>query len=102
MPLRRNLLAFALALLLLGLQHQGYVHAITHLGPKHETGLTAPAAAEACAQCALLASGTDGVPSSFVPAFAVGTPSGHAIVRFASRPVAAPAVYASRAPPVLP
>lgn len=101
MSVRRTFLAFALAFLLLGLQHQGYVHALSHLGSKHEAGMAAPAGAEACAQCALLASGADGVPGSFVPAFAAGAPAGHAIARFTSRPVAAPAVYASRAPPVL-
>jgi hypothetical protein len=99
--LRRNFLALALAFLLLGLQHQGYVHALAHLAPKHEAGFTSQPVAEACAQCALLGSGAEGIPSSFVPAFAVCAPAGHASAPFASRPVEAPAVYSSRAPPVL-
>ena len=70
MTLRHHISAFVLAFLLLGLQHLGFVHAIEHLRSKHETGYVAPSlAADACAQCALLASGTDAVASSSAPAF---------------------------------
>jgi len=103
MTFRRNISALALAFLLLGLQQLGFVHAFEHLRSKHEAGYALPpVAAEACAQCALLASGTDAVASSFAPAFATPGFVVPASTRFASRAVEAPAAYASRAPPVLP
>jgi hypothetical protein len=99
---RRAPLAFLLAFLLLAFQQQVAVHALEHRPVQVETGFTAPAEPSApCATCELLASGADSVAASAFVSPAFAGPHGFATVAFRSRAVAAPAAYASRAPPEL-
>jgi hypothetical protein len=98
---RRFLLPFLLSFALLGLQHETAVHAFAHYADRQADGLTAPHAALACTVCELLASGGDGAPATFAASALPGAPPQAAATGFATRAVAAPAVYASRAPPVL-
>lgn len=100
--MRRARLAFLFAFLLLAFQQQVAVHALEHRPAQVETGFTAPAEPSApCVTCELLASGADSVAASGFVSHPVAEPPGFANVSFRSRQVAAPAVYASRAPPEL-
>ena len=101
--MHRRLVAFVVAFLLLGMQQEAQLHALTHLRDQlqrsHEQGLQILSADTACAECALLAGG-----SGVVPADSTATPP--PIARFAapvaavpSRAVAAPSYYSSRGPP---
>jgi len=94
-----------LALLLLSLQHQGYVHPIAHLAGfaphSQETTLSGSQIAADCVECALLAAGTNAVngeSASTAAAIAAGAPPRTA---FVSRAADAPSWFHSRAPPVL-
>jgi hypothetical protein len=105
LPMRRSILPAILSFLLLFMQQEAQVHALSHLGPQlarsHETALVAPHADAACAECALLAAGTllafgqQADPVSAVPA--ADGPRG----TFPSRAAESPAWFRSRAPPVL-
>jgi hypothetical protein len=97
--MRRPFFALALALLLLGFQHLALTHAYAHRGTHHEDGARTTDRAEACLACELLASGADGIPASSVASCLSPAPMGVSSVAFATRAVAAPAFYASRAPP---
>ena len=104
-PRLRILLSVVFALLLLGMQREVQVHALQHLGgvmhPAHEQGIQAPAADVTCLECSLLAGGTAVVAAEFpaLPTAAVGAL--RAINTVASRSLAAPSYYSSRAPPPL-
>ncbi len=104
-PRLRILLSVVFALLLLGTQREVQVHALQHLGgvlhPAHEQGLQAPAADVTCLECSLLAGGTSVVAAGFpaLPTAVVGALRANNTT--ASRPLAAPSYYSSRAPPTL-
>jgi hypothetical protein len=101
----RILLTVVFALLLFGMQREVQVHALQHLGgllhPAHEQGIQAPAADITCLECSLLAGGSSAVAAEFpaLPPTAVGAL--RAVSRVASRSLAAPSYYSSRAPPPL-
>ena len=102
--MQRFILALVVSLLLVGTQHEARRHALEHLRPlltrTQDVGFHAPAAEVMCAECALSAAGADAIAS------AVGAHSGSAPTRerptfaHASRAVAAPSYFQSRAPPV--
>lgn len=100
--MRRAFLALLLSFLLLGMQQAVAVHSFEHLGTSREQGATVPHEGAPCDTCELLASGTNGIPTSIHWTAATATQPHAAPVAFASRPVAAPAGYSPRAPPVLP
>jgi hypothetical protein len=101
--MRRSTLVFVFALLLLSLQHQGYVHPLTHLafdGPR-ETIVTNAHADDACVTCALLAGGFNAVPASVPLLAAEAPPSSLVFYSHHSRAGEVPAWFESRAPPSL-
>ncbi len=59
--MRRTALLAVLSFLLLSMQHEAQVHALSHLGPQlarsQDTAFVAPHADVACVECALLANG---------------------------------------------
>jgi hypothetical protein len=99
-----RLLALLFAFLLLGMQQEAQLHAISHIGGElqrpHDQGLQLPVDAP-CAECALLAGGSTAAPadSASFHAFAAGfaAPRGTA----PSPAFPAPTYYHSRAPPSL-
>ena len=101
----RPLIVLLFALLLLGMQHQVQVHALQHLGsvlhPKHDPGLQTQVVDASCVECALLAAGTSAIAGSHdaVPAVAIIAERLHFAI--ATRRLAAPSYYSSRAPPSL-
>ena len=103
--MRRPVLFAVLALLLLAMQQQAYVHPITHLAgrtaPVPESALSTSGPAVDCIDCALLAGGFNVVfdapaPSPSLVQFA-GLP--HRGFEFVAKE--APTWFRSRAPPVL-
>lgn len=103
--MRRGILFAVLSFLLLAMQNEGMVHPLGHfdtrLARPDRTEATLPHAVAACAECALLAAGSDAVRGD-VPALQFPTPETQgALTAFRSRTVAAPVHFASRAPPVL-
>jgi hypothetical protein len=103
--MRRAIRFAVLSLLLLSLQHQGYVHPIAHLAGfaphSRETTLSVPQLAADCVECALLASGTNAVHGESVPMLAAVAADGPAQIAFRSRAADSPSWFHSRAPPVL-
>ena len=103
--MRRPVLYIVLSFLLLALQHEGLVHPFVHLGSPlarpDKTELVPPQAGGACAECALLATGSSAVLGD-LPALQSSAP---VVERekfaFLSRTTDAPSYYSSRAPPVL-
>ena len=103
--MQRIVVTFLLSLLLVGTQQEAQRHALEHLRPlltrAHDVGFQSPVVEVACAECALLVGGADAV------IFAVDALPGPAPDRerlafvYASRALAAPAYFQSRAPPVL-
>jgi hypothetical protein len=103
--MRRAIRFAVLSLLLLSLQHQGYVHPIAHLAGfaphSQETTLSGSQVAADCVECALLAAGTnavDGEPVSMAAAMAADV---HLRTALVSRAADAPSWFHSRAPPAL-
>ena len=103
--MRRPVLYAVLTLLLLVMQGQALVHPFAHLDPRAahpdrvEAGL--PHAVAVCAECALLAAGSDTIHrDASGPQLAPGAIRG-ALTAFRSRATAAPVYFASRAPPIL-
>ena len=101
--MRRPILFAVLSFLLLFMQLEAQVHALSHLGPQlarsHLTELIAPHVDEACVECALLTAGTSGVLGD-APALApMATATQRALLAFQSRAVDFPAYFSSRAPP---
>ena len=103
--MQRRLLTLIFAFLLLVMQQAEHAHALGHIGDwfhtSHDRALYLPDFESQCGICAMFAGGSTAaigsatpLPPPFVgfatPAFAV-----------ASRSVAAPSYYASRAPPTL-
>jgi hypothetical protein len=103
--MQRVILTFLLSLLLVGMQQESQRHALEHLRPlltrAHDVGVQAPVADDACAECALLAGGTDAVVSVFEALPSTAQNSEHGSFAFTPRAVAAPSYFQSRAPPIL-
>ena len=101
--MRRPAFIIVLALLLLSLQHQGYVHPLTHFafdGPR-DTAVTNAQADVPCLECALLASGVDAA-HAYNHLLASAPPPSSVIFRsYHSRAGEVPAWLHSRAPPTL-
>jgi len=102
---RRQLLAFAFSLLLVGMQVGAQLHALGHdgelLARPHGAALLVPGAAESCAVCASFAGGSHAIPNS---AQTIGISTPHVALStsaFASIAGAPPAYYQIRAPPTL-
>ena len=101
----RPLAAFALSLLLTGMQLGAQLHALEHDGERlarpHGAALIVPAADGACAICAAFAGGAHASPAPD-HRFVADWPADSRVARestiFAG---AAPAYYQSRAPPAL-
>jgi hypothetical protein len=103
--MRRAILFAVLSLLLLSMQHQGYVHPIAHLADRaphsQETVLSAPQATVDCIECALLAAGTNAVHGESPAVLPVEAVEVHARSGFRSRVADFPSWFESRAPPIL-
>ena len=101
----RPFIALLFALLLLGMQHQVQVHALQHLGsvlhPKHDPVLQTQIADASCVECALLAAGTSAIAGNHDAAPAVALIGERMHFAIATRRLAAPSYYSSRAPPLL-
>jgi hypothetical protein len=103
--MRRAVLFAVLSLLLLSMQHQGYVHPIAHLAGfaphSQETTLGAPQVELDCVECALLAAGTTAVRGELGVLLPAATVERNAHTAFDSRAADVPSWFHSRAPPVL-
>ncbi len=101
----RAILVAIFALLFFSMQREAQVHALVHAGgvlhPAREQAMQAPAVDGSCLECSLLAGGPSALvgdlPSSPSPMVA----SPRAVTSMASRSLAAPSFYSSRAPPPL-
>jgi hypothetical protein len=60
----RGFLVLAFALLLLGMQQESLLHALSHFSPAQEQQELTPLNDVPCVQCALLAAGSSALPSS--------------------------------------
>ena len=103
--MRRGILFAVLSFLLLSMQNEVLVHPLGHLGSRvaRPAGPEAalPHAVDACAECALLAAGSDAVRGN-VPSLHFTAPATQgALTAFRSRAADAPVYFASRAPPAL-
>ena len=103
--MRRPVLYVVLSFLLLVMQGQALVHPFAHLDPRSarpdRVEAALPHAVPVCAECALLAAGSDTVHGNAPAAqLASGSIRG-ALTPFRSRATAAPVYFASRAPPTL-
>jgi len=103
--MRRGILFAVLSFLLLAMQNEGMVHPLGHVDTRvarpDRPEAALPHDVAACAECALLAAGSDAVKGD-VPALQVPPPATHgALTAFRSRAVDAPVHFESRAPPVL-
>jgi len=94
-----------LAILLLTMQFQGSVHALSHSGnwlhEQHQQGLQPPQQGEVCTLCALFAGGSSAAvcdAAAFAPPRAAATVVPPAPVAWVA---STPACYRSRAPPAL-
>ena len=103
--MNRRLVTLIFAFLLLVMQQAERAHALTHIGDwfraSHDRALIIPDFESQCGVCAMFAGGSTAAIDSATP---VAPPFlGFAIPTFAvaSRSVAAPSYYASRAPPTL-
>lgn len=103
--MQRLVLTFLLSLLLVGTQQEAHRHALEHLRPLltrvHDVGVHAPVDEVACAECALLAGGTDAVASAIDAFPSRAQYRERPTFAHASRSVPAPTYFQSRAPPVL-
>ena len=103
--MRRGILFALLSFLLLALQNEGLVHPLGHLDTRiarpNTPEVALPHAVAACAECALLAAGSNVVPGDApAPHFSTSAPR-VAPTAFRTRAVDAPVHFASRAPPAL-
>lgn len=102
--MRRTLLVALLSALLLAMQQQAPVHALSHLGdslhPAQDQGLQVPHD-DGCAVCALFASaaGVAVANAAVPPPLDAPSVAAHSVV--ATWVVSAPIYYSTRAPPVL-
>jgi hypothetical protein len=103
--LPRQLLSFALALLLAGMQLGAQLHALEHDGERlarpHGAALILPAADDACAICASFAGGAHASPAPDDRFVADRIADSLVAPEFATFAGAAPAYYQTRAPPAL-
>ncbi len=99
--MRRPAFIAVLCLMLLALQHEAYVHPLTHIGMPHDTGLVNAQADAACVECALLAGGFDLAQATLVPHVSDAPPSDVIFQSYHSRAGEVPAWFESRAPPTL-
>ena len=101
--MRRPAFIVLLCLLLLSLQHQGYVHPLTHLAfdGSRNTAVTNPQADVPCVECALLAGGVDAAHASTALLTSAPPPSSVIFYSYRSRAGEVPAWFHSRAPPTL-
>jgi len=101
----RDVLAILLALLLVGMQQEAQLHALTHVGDllhrPHEQSLQTQVDDAACAECALLAGGSHAVPTNLATVRAGIARDERIFTSFSSHAVPAPSYYFSRAPPLL-
>jgi len=103
--MQSRLLTLLFAFLLLGMQQEAQLHALTHVGDQlhrpHDQGLQPPTDDAACAVCALFAGGSTAIPADGAaihePAVGYAVPQGTTL----TAAVPAPAYYLSRAPPSL-
>jgi hypothetical protein len=102
--MHRRILTLLFTFLLLGMQQEMQLHALTHLADwlqvQQERTLQSLESGDApCAECLLLAGGANAAPADPVqiPQVAGSVESLHAAA--ASRPADAPSYYSSRAPP---
>ena len=103
--MRRPVIYIVLSFLLVVLQQQVLVHPFAHLDPRtarpDRVEAALPHAVATCAECALLATGSDSVHRHApAPQLAPGA-TRRALTAFRSRATDAPVYFASRAPPVL-
>ena len=101
----RILMAFALSLLLVGMQLGAQLHALEHDGERlarpHGAALLVPGADDVCAVCASFAGGSHAIPTSVLT---IGVPpprAARSTSAFASIAGTPPAYYRTRAPPAL-
>jgi hypothetical protein len=98
-------LVVAFALLYISMQREVQVHELQHLGgilhPAQEQGFQAPAADATCLECSLLAGGASAMAAEFPALPLVMVATSRALGAIASRSLAAPSYYSSRAPPSL-
>ena len=103
--MRRPVLYAVLSFLLLVMQGQALVHPFAHLDPRaarpDRAEAALPHAVPACAECALLAAGSDTVHGDVPAAQLASAAIRGALTAFRSRATDAPVYFASRAPPVL-
>ncbi|HEY5307842.1 MAG TPA: hypothetical protein VIK97_04990 [Casimicrobiaceae bacterium] len=103
--MRRTLFFCLLSLLLLGMQHEGHVHALSHFGPQlvraHDTGIAPPGADGGCSECALLAAGAHAVTGGAALSSVAPQTYPPATSAFRSHATPAPVYFSSRAPPIL-
>jgi len=101
----RIVLAAVLSLLLVGMQREALLHEVDHLRAKVAVGhdkVVQKAAGGECIECALLASGTTGVPSPPAAFVLAALADARAAIAVAAAPVVSrPAAYRSRAPPIV-
>jgi len=103
--MRRGILFAVLSFLLLAMQNEGLVHPLGHAGTRvarpDRPEAALPHVVAACAECALLAAGSDAVGGD-VPALQFPAPAIQgALTAFRSRAADAPVYFGSRAPPTL-
>jgi hypothetical protein len=101
--MHRRLLTLLFAFLLLGMQQEAQVHALSHLGEQlhraHDEGLRLPAGDATCAECALFAGSAAAAPNDSAALLEPVAGSG---IRQGGAPppaLSAPSYYSSRAPP---
>ena len=103
--LPRQLLIFALAVLLTGMQLGAQLHALEHDGERlarpHGAALIVPAADGVCAICASFAAGAHASPAPDHRFVSDPLANSRVAPQFATFAGAAPAYYQSRAPPAL-
>ena len=101
----RPLFAFALSLLLVGMQVGAQLHALEHDGERlarpHDAALLAPGTGEVCAVCASFAGGSHAIPTSIHTIGVVPPRAARSTSPFASIAGTPPAYYQTRAPPAL-
>jgi hypothetical protein len=101
----RPLAAFALSLLLTGMQLGAQLHALEHdderLARPHGAALIVPAADDVCAICASFAAGAHASPPPDHRFVSDPLADSRVAPQFATFAGAAPAYYQSRAPPAL-
>jgi len=101
----RPLFAFALSLLLTGMQLGAQLHALEHDGERaarpHDAALLLPGADDLCAVCASFAGGSHAIPTSVLTIGVLPPRAARSTSAFASIAGTPPAYYQTRAPPAL-